>query len=317
MISSAIFSILVTGVIASERLLPAVPLVDFAGTDARALDDYLGQVLLIDFFAHWCAPCAQQVPHLNELVDTYGEQGLNVLAVTGDDPKTAAEWLGRFMARYPHARDADLRMQIELGFRPLPFAVLVDPWGVIVWQGRPADLSRESIESLLAATLDTPARRWPAAADPVRAALRAGKYAEAEKLAQGVPERNVEIASFVGRYVSRRGELMEAALAGQDFLGADELAADLHEGLGGGALRDRAMAVRAEIASKEGARGVLEAQMRLRELWSQVGSVGTKAAADELAEKIRALSDAHPGTQVERSAAAHLETVSSLKTILR
>src|SRR5262245_4528702 len=301
----------------SERPVPPIPLADFTGTEARALDDYLGQVLLVDFFAHWCAPCARLVPHLNELVEAYGGEGLNVLGVTGDDAATAKEWLGRLEARYPHARDAELALQIELGFRPLPFAVLVDPCGVIVWQGNPGDVPMEAIEGLLADALPVPAHRWPAAAAGVRAALRARKYAEAERLARALPERSAEIAKLVARIATRRAELLEAALRAQDFLVAEELALELEAGLADGAARARASAARAEIAAREGARVVLAAQRELRALWDGVGAVGNVKEADALAERIRALSGAHPGTQVERSAAEYLQTISALKTVLR
>jgi len=164
MISSVLLSLLLVGADAGERPLPAVQLVDFTGTEARALDDYLGQVVLLDFFAHWCAPCARLVPHLNDLAQDFGERGLNVLGVTGDDQATAVEWLTRLGAHYPHARDADLALEIELGFRPLPFAVLVDRCGMIVWQGNPAGVPVERIEALLEDGLAQPAHRWPAAA---------------------------------------------------------------------------------------------------------------------------------------------------------
>jgi thiol-disulfide isomerase/thioredoxin len=317
MISIALSLLLAASPSAGERPLPRIELVGFTGTEARALDDYLGQVLLVDFFAHWCAPCARLVPHMNELVEAYGEQGLNVLGVTGDDAATAREWLGRFEARYPHARDAELALQIELGFRPLPFAVLVDPCGVIVWQGNPGDVPMETIEGLLADALPVPAHRWPAAAGAVRAALRERKYAEAERLAQALPERSAEIARLVARIAARRAELLEAALRQEDFLGAEELALELEAGLADGAARARASAVRAEIAAREGARVVLAAQRELRTLWDGVGAVASVEEADALGERIRALSDAHKGTQVERSAGAYLQTISALKSVLR
>lgn len=313
----ALLPLLLPGPGTDERLLPVVPLVGFTGTEARALDDFLGQVVLVDFFAHWCAPCARAVPHLNELAEAYGEQGLNVLGVTGDDAATATQWLERFGARYPHARDADLRLQIELGFRPLPFAVLVDATGVIAWQGRPDELPLETLERLLEGGLAWPAHRWPAEAKPAREALRAGRYAEAQRLAGKVPEHGAELARFVDRLVERRAGLLESALAAGDFLRADELAAELEVGLVDGAPRRRARAVRAEIAGRADAGVVLAAQRALRELWSGVGSVGTAATADELAGRIRALAEAHAGTAAERSAAEHLVTLAALKSVLR
>ena len=317
MIATALLLLVAGHSTAGERQLPRIPLADFSGTEARTLDDYLGQVLLVDFFAHWCAPCARLVPHLNELVEAYGAQGLNVLGITGDDATTAGEWLRRFEARYPHARDAELELQIELGFRPLPFAVLVDPCGVIVWQGNPGDVPMETIEQLLADAQAVPAHRWPAEADGVRAALRAGKYAEAKSRAAALLERGAEIAKLVARITARRAGLLEAALAAQDFLGADELAAELESGLDDGPLRTRATAVRAQIAADAAARGVLSAQRELRALWGGVGAVASVQEAEALAARIRALSGAHRGTQVERSAAAYLETIVALKSVLR
>src|SRR5262249_42223250 len=108
-----------------QREFPPLPLADFTGTDARAFDDFLGHVVLVDFFAHWCAPCAKLVPHLNELADAYGVHGFQVFGITGDDQDKAVEWLTKLGAHYPHARDAGLALEVELGFRPLPFAVLV------------------------------------------------------------------------------------------------------------------------------------------------------------------------------------------------
>ena len=299
-----------------ERLVPPVPLVDFAGTEARSLDDFLGQAVLLDFFAHWCAPCARLVPHLNEIEEEHGGRGLNVLGVTGDDAATAEKWLAELGATYAHARDEGLRMQIELGFRALPFAVLIDPTGVIVWSGNPKDLAPEAIERALHGALELPAQRWPGEAEPLRDALAEGRFGEAARLAPGVPGLAPELARFVEHVVARRMELLESRLAAGDFLTADELAAGLEKGLEDGERRTRAAAVRARIAADDGQRVQLEALAELRELWRRVGEVSSTKAADELAAEIRLIAADHTGTFVERRASEHLAAIESLKTIL-
>ena len=131
-------------------------------------------------------------------------------------------------------------------------------------------------------------------------------------------ERGAELARFVERFAARRLELLEAAWTQEDALGTEELGGELERGLAQGTPeRARATAVLTEMKAKAGALEVLNGQRRLRELWSTVGAVGTAQQADELAARIRKLADEHHGTQVERSAAAHLETIAALKSILR
>jgi thiol-disulfide isomerase/thioredoxin len=49
------------------------------------VENYKGQVLVLDFWATWCGPCKMEIPHLIELQEKYRDQGLTVMGITYDD----------------------------------------------------------------------------------------------------------------------------------------------------------------------------------------------------------------------------------------
>ena len=49
------------------------------------LKTYRGKVVLLNFWATWCAPCQVELPRFDEWQKKYGEQGLQILAVSMDD----------------------------------------------------------------------------------------------------------------------------------------------------------------------------------------------------------------------------------------
>ena len=72
-----------------------------------SLSDYTGKVVVLDFWATWCAPCRYEVPHLVELQERLGPQGLQVLGVTLDGAQTAGDVIPfsrRYSMNYPILR---------------------------------------------------------------------------------------------------------------------------------------------------------------------------------------------------------------------
>lgn len=59
--------------------------------DSVALSDFAGDVVVVNFWATWCQPCLQEMPFFNQFQDTYGEDGLHILAISTDGPETQAE----------------------------------------------------------------------------------------------------------------------------------------------------------------------------------------------------------------------------------
>lgn len=68
----------------SVALLP----VDRAGYDA-AITKLHGKVVLVDFWATWCLPCVEQLPHTLELGERFADRGLAVVTVSCDEPEEA------------------------------------------------------------------------------------------------------------------------------------------------------------------------------------------------------------------------------------
>lgn len=114
------------------------------------------KVVLVDFWASWCPPCKASFPTLNELIGTYGEQGLVVLAVNVDTDLGAFEkFVQRTAPEFSVVRDGEQKLVAAAGVSTMPTSFLVDRNGVIrsVHSGYHGDKTREvyieEIEALL------------------------------------------------------------------------------------------------------------------------------------------------------------------------
>jgi cytochrome c biogenesis protein CcmG/thiol:disulfide interchange protein DsbE len=73
----------------------AVTLPDPAGSRGpvtqKGIDDYRGEVVLLNIWATWCAPCRIEMPSMQRLHERLGPRGLRVVAVSIDDPGMEAK----------------------------------------------------------------------------------------------------------------------------------------------------------------------------------------------------------------------------------
>jgi thiol-disulfide isomerase/thioredoxin len=76
---------------------PAWELKDLDGKLVKS-SDFLGKVVILDFWATWCAPCKAEIPGFIALQKQYGDQGLVVIGVSLDNQEPAV--VRRFMADF-------------------------------------------------------------------------------------------------------------------------------------------------------------------------------------------------------------------------
>jgi len=104
------------------------PLRDVAGAP-KTLKQWRGQVLIVNFWATWCAPCREEIPVFVKLQREYGERGLQFVGVAIDQPEKVGPFAREFGINYPllvGGLDA-AEWSRSLGNRAgaLPFTVIV------------------------------------------------------------------------------------------------------------------------------------------------------------------------------------------------
>ena len=95
--------------------------------------DFGGKLLLVNFWASWCAPCVEEMPALDEMARELGPKGLVVLAVSQDKEESAYK---QFLTRNPVAfmtvRDPSKEVQLNYGTNLLPESYLIDHNGKVL-----------------------------------------------------------------------------------------------------------------------------------------------------------------------------------------
>ena len=88
----------------SRDSLPTVPDLSFTDLNGRAIRtaDYKNKVVLVNFWAAWCLPCAEEVPQFIALQKKYQGQGLQVIGFSvDDDAQELQSFYRKYQINYP------------------------------------------------------------------------------------------------------------------------------------------------------------------------------------------------------------------------
>ena len=129
-------------------------------TDAKSLEDFRGQYVLLDFWFIGCGPCERDFPNLKLAQELYGDQGFTVLSVhtSSQTPENVKQYSDARGLEYPLVVDSPseeiLNAYKEAGVRGFPSYILVGPDGKILFNDQVASADGKVNLSLRAQKLE-------------------------------------------------------------------------------------------------------------------------------------------------------------------
>ncbi len=145
-----------------EEVAKRTPVQDFILTDAggeqKRLSDFRGNVVILSFWASWCAPCLEELPTFGQLEKRFADRGLRILPVNveeGDDGKNFAKkfWSAQSF-QLPSFFDTSKSLASQFQVEMLPANFVIDREGRLAFSGFGAndwtsDETMEFLEGLL------------------------------------------------------------------------------------------------------------------------------------------------------------------------
>jgi thiol-disulfide isomerase/thioredoxin len=136
----------------------AVSALPFVGPEGDVtLADFEGKVLLVNFWATWCAPCREEMPSIAALGEAFAPEDFVVITIaTGRNPAPAIEkFLGEVgLEEMPVYTDLKQQLAREMGVMGLPVTILIDREGQEVARlTGGADWNSESARAIIAAMI--------------------------------------------------------------------------------------------------------------------------------------------------------------------
>jgi len=99
-----------------------------------AMDDLQGKVVLLDFWATWCQPCREALPHIREVAKKFQGQPLVILSVSLDgDEQKWKEFIAKNEMTWPQYRDGGFTGSVAKMFAvtAIPYTFTIDADGVL------------------------------------------------------------------------------------------------------------------------------------------------------------------------------------------
>jgi thiol-disulfide isomerase/thioredoxin len=174
--------------------------------------DQKGKIVVLEFWATWCPPCRQTIPHLIELYNKYKDKNVVFMTFTDEAKETAEPFATEMKMTYPIGVGS--KTSKEYGVMGIPHAVIIGADQKIAWSGHPAMPDFEkNLDKLAAAAAPAAGETAEVKADAAPAA-GAGKAAEVKtETAAPAANETAEVKTEATAPAGEAGVKTEAAPA--------------------------------------------------------------------------------------------------------
>ena len=131
---------------------PAIDLAELLqAPDGASADvaDLKGQVVMLEFWATWCAPCIAAMPHVNQLHDRFADRGVRFISITNEAPTIVRPFLESGNLRTWVGLDRDGATHKAYAITAIPTTVLIDRAGNVAAYTSPDKVTDEVLTNLL------------------------------------------------------------------------------------------------------------------------------------------------------------------------
>lgn len=144
-----------------------LPVILNAKQSQISLNDLKGKVIWLEFWATWCSPCVEAMPHLQQMQKQFSPK-LQVIAISSEKEKRIVQFLQNKPFNLWFAVDTGDMFQQYFPYRTIPHAVLIGPDGKIAAITEPGNITAATIDDLLKGkTIDLPVKQDNLSTDPV------------------------------------------------------------------------------------------------------------------------------------------------------
>jgi thiol-disulfide isomerase/thioredoxin len=123
-----------------------------ASGQVQSGNQWLGKIVVINFWATWCSPCLKEIPEFIKLQDSHRQDGVQFIGIAIDDLEPVKQYLASINNNYPQliAGDSGIGLSKQFGnnANAVPYTVIIDQTGKIVHR-HAGELSGDKLVALL------------------------------------------------------------------------------------------------------------------------------------------------------------------------